>query len=99
MRYKEQSSEDRITPLNTSLLDIHLQQLYNEFLLYKMLVHKFHYYQDECLRRSHAVLTLAMRVIKKRECISTHRLDLEWMVSEQTPLSIQRQTRDSNNSL
>lgn len=63
------------------LLSLKLEYLYSRFLLYKMLVNQSSGYRHALIQISHETLGLVLSVMKKRDLIGSHRIDLEWTVS------------------
>ncbi|OPB43737.1 hypothetical protein A0O28_0020550 [Trichoderma guizhouense] len=63
------------------LLSIKLEYLYSKFLLFKMLVNQSSSHRDALIQISHETLGLVLSVMKKRDLIGSHRIDLEWTPS------------------
>ncbi|KAL6885721.1 hypothetical protein GGI43DRAFT_426596 [Trichoderma evansii] len=62
------------------LLSLKLEYLYSKFLLYKMLVNQSSGYRHALIQISHETLELVLSVMKKRDLIGSHRIDLEWTI-------------------
>ncbi|KAM0452570.1 hypothetical protein ACHAPV_009466 [Trichoderma viride] len=62
------------------LLSLKLEYLYSRFLLYKMLVNQSSGYRQALIQTSHETLGLVLSVMKKRDLIGSHRIDLEWTI-------------------
>ncbi|KAL7917219.1 hypothetical protein ACQKWADRAFT_307332 [Trichoderma austrokoningii] len=62
------------------LLSLKLEYLYSKFLLYKMLVNRSSGYRHALIQISHETLGLVLSVMKKRDIIGSHRIDLEWTI-------------------
>ncbi|KAM0249830.1 hypothetical protein ACHAQJ_008898 [Trichoderma viride] len=62
------------------LLSLKLEYLYSKFLLYKMLVNQSSGYRHALIQISHETLGLVLSVMKKRDLIGSHRIDLEWTI-------------------
>ncbi|KAL6828780.1 hypothetical protein J3E69DRAFT_329690 [Trichoderma sp. SZMC 28015] len=62
------------------LLSLKLEYLYSKFLLYKMLVNQSSSHRHALIQISHETLGLVLSVMKKRDVIGSHRIDLEWTI-------------------
>ncbi|KAH8121179.1 hypothetical protein ACSS6W_009927 [Trichoderma asperelloides] len=63
------------------LLSLKLEYLYSQFLLYKILVNQSSGYRHALIQISHETLGLVLSVMKKRDLIGSHRIDLEWTMA------------------
>ncbi|EHK21988.1 uncharacterized protein TRIVIDRAFT_134559, partial [Trichoderma virens Gv29-8] len=80
MQY-EPSLWDRMAPSTIlMLLSLKLEYFYSKFLLYKMLVNQSSGYRHALIQISHETLGLVLSVMKKRDIIGSHRIDLEWTI-------------------
>ncbi|KAF3055355.1 hypothetical protein CFAM422_013166 [Trichoderma lentiforme] len=80
MQY-EPSLWGRTTPSTIiMLLSLKLEYLYSKFLLYKMLVNQSSSHRHALIQISHETLGLVLSVMKKRDVIGSHRIDLEWTI-------------------
>ncbi|KAM6483736.1 hypothetical protein HDV62DRAFT_333627 [Trichoderma sp. SZMC 28011] len=80
MQY-EPSLWGRIAPSTIlMLLSLKLEYLYSKFLLFKMLVNQSSSHRDALIQISHETLGLVLSVMKKRDLIGSHRIDLEWTI-------------------
>lgn len=90
MQY-EPSLWGRIAPSTIlMLLSLKLEYLYSKFLLFKMLVNQSSSHRDALIQISHETLGLVLSVMKKRDLIGSHRIDLEWTVSSSRPALLVR---------
>jgi hypothetical protein len=62
------------------LLSLKLEYLYSRFLLCKMLVNQSSGYRHALIQIAQETLGLVLSVMKKRDLVGPHRIDLEWTV-------------------
>ncbi|KAF2725002.1 hypothetical protein K431DRAFT_216362 [Polychaeton citri CBS 116435] len=71
---------DDVPAINVScIVGLKLSFLYNQFLLYKMLVNRTRSYRASIIEVSHRVVQIILSAAQRREVLGLHRVDLEWM--------------------
>lgn len=80
LQYTDPPAHAALSPTMLQLLNIRLDHLYTDFLLYKTLVQHHSSHHDSILQTSHKILQTVLSALNRRDVAPGLMVDLEWIV-------------------